>query len=165
MGEIPEEDRIPYRHEYGNYTHRSADGRYRFEWTPFRPAIEAWENAERHLQKALQDMAEARKLPGFGLNGLGDEHQHMMGALKVLADHLQDSHGAVKRLVQAMEVANNDYAASNEASLELYKQVTGTVDLVREGQTYVRADTIAAEMAEDRRLDQEIFPFDGKKDG
>jgi hypothetical protein len=32
---------------------------------------------------------------------LGDEHQYLRGALEVMADHLQDSHGAVKRLVQA----------------------------------------------------------------
>jgi hypothetical protein len=157
---LSEDDANPYRHAYGDYTHDSPNGRYHFEWTPFRPAIESWGNAEHYLKKAIEDLAEARKLPGFGLNGLGDEHQHMMGALEVLMGDAQDTQVAVGRLVQAMQVANDDYARANEASLAQYQQLMGIVDLVRQGQTFTRADRDAVEIADERKLDQDIRPFD-----
>ena len=78
---IPDEDLNPHRHAYGDYTHPSRDLRYRFEWTPFTPAIRAWQNAGRHLDSAVRNLAEARRLPGLALNGLADDHVQMMAAL------------------------------------------------------------------------------------
>jgi hypothetical protein len=157
---LPEDDRNPHRHAYGDYTHDSANGRYRFEWTPFRPAIEAWENAERYLKAAIDNLVDAQQLPGFALNGLSDEHAHMMGALKVLVEDAQACHGEAIKVVKVLDVANTDYANANEASLEQYQQLMGMVDLVRTGQTMVNADREATEIAADQKSDKDIGPFD-----
>src|SRR5690242_16927842 len=105
---IPDEDVNPYRHPYGDYTHYSKNLAYRFEWTPFTPAIVAWRNAESYLKTALDNLAEAQKLPGFALNGLAEEHLQMMSTLKVLAEDLQASHTEAGKVVQVLEVANTD---------------------------------------------------------
>jgi hypothetical protein len=160
---IPEEDLNPHRHAYGDYTHYSSNMKYRFEWTPFTPAIEAWENAEYYLRTALQNLADAQKLPGFALNGLAGEHEKMMSTLKVLADDAQACHVEAGKVVKVLEVANTDYANANEASLQDYQNLTALIDNARRGRAAVRTgENNTEQLAEDKR-DKEIFPFDGKR--
>lgn len=160
---IPEEDLNPYRHAYGDYTHLSPNLKYRFEWTPFTPAIKAWENAEYHLKQALADLAEAQKLPGFALNGLADEHVQMMGTLKVLAEDAQACQVEAGKVTQALQVANTDYANANEASLQDYRSLMAAVDGVRANQTGRHRGGDDTERRTEEQRDREVFPFDGKK--
>jgi hypothetical protein len=160
---IPDDDLNPYRHAYGDYTHYNRNMTYRFEWTPFTPAIRAWQNAESYLKTALQDLADAQKLPGFALNGLADEHLQMMATLKVLADDTQACYTEAGKVVTVLEVANTDYANSNEASLAEYQKLIGVINGVRstQGTTHHNADT--TEAGQEAQRDKDIFPFDGKK--
>jgi hypothetical protein len=160
---IPEEDLNPYRHAYGDYTHYSGNLKYRFEWTPFTPAIQAWQNAEYYLKSALENLAEAQKLPGFALNGLADEHVQMMGTLKVLAEDAQACHVEAGKVVKVLEVANTDYANANEASLQEYLALTGKIDGVRSGQGTRHKTADDTEAGAEQKRDHEVFPFDGKK--
>jgi hypothetical protein len=160
---IPEEDLNPHRHAYGDYTHYNQGFTYRFEWTPFTPAIQAWQNAEYYLKAALDNLADAQKLPGFALNGLADEHVQMMAVLKVLAEDTQACHVEAGKVVKVLEVANTDYANSNEASLAEYQKLMGVIDGVRTTQGGTRRGQDTTEAGAEAQRDKDIFPFDGKK--
>lgn len=160
---LPEEDVNPYRHAYGDYTHYNPSLTYRFEWTPFTPAIQAWQNAEYYLKAALEDLADAQKLPGFALNGLADEHVQMMATLKVLAEDTQACHTEAGKVVKVLEVANTDYAHSNEASLAEYQKLIGVIDGVRSSQGSTRRSQDATEQSAESQRDKDIFPFDGTR--
>jgi hypothetical protein len=160
---IPYEDLVPYRHAYGNYTHPSPNLRYRFEWTPFTPAIVAWQNAEHHLKAALANLADAQKLPGFALNGLADEHVRMMQTLKVLAEDAQACHAEAGKVVKVLEVANTDYANANEASLADYQALVKVIDGTRGTQGSRHRGEDQTEQGQEQQRDKDIFPFSGKK--
>jgi len=160
---IPDEDRIPYRHSYGNFTHYSGNGQYRFEWTPITPAIDAWRRAEASLKRALDRLADAQKLPGFALNGLSEEHAQMIATLKVLAQDTQVCHAEAGKVVQVLEVANTDYANAHEASLEEYKALTHLIDVGKGGRQRVRDFQDDRERGEDAQRDKDVFPFDGER--
>jgi hypothetical protein len=160
---IPEEDLNPYRHAYGDYTHYNGNLTYRFEWTPFTPAIRAWQNAENYLKAALGDLADAQKLTGFALNGLADEHVQMMATLKVLAEDTQACHTEAGKVVKVLEVANTDYANSNEASLEEYKKLMAAIDGTRTTQGTTRRTQDTTEQGQEAQRDKDIFPFDGTR--
>jgi hypothetical protein len=157
---IPEDDLIPYRHAYGNYTHTSANGKYKFEWTPFTPAIEAWRKARYHFMGALDHLVEAQKLPGFALNGLADHHLKMMEDLKVITEDTAASRDEAAKIAAVLEVANRDYALANEASLEQYQSLMGMIDNVNAGQTGVQNVQDSFEHDADAQQDQTIHPFD-----
>jgi hypothetical protein len=160
---IPEEDLNPYRHAYGDYTHYSPNLQYRFEWTPFTPAIRAWQNAEQYLKTALDNLADARKLPGFALNGLADEHAQMMQTLGVLAEDAGACHVEAGKVVKVLEVANTDYANASEASLAEYQALVAVIDQARAGRGLVRTGEDRTEARGEQQRDHDIFPFDGKK--
>jgi hypothetical protein len=159
---LPEEDRNPYRHAYGDYTHRSANGAYTFEWTPFTPAVKAWENARACLEQAVKDLAEARRLPGFGLNGLTDEHAELIGVLTVLIEDTEACHKEASTLVEVLRTANTEYARANEASREQYQALTKVIDRIAVLQRSTRA------VSETRQNTLDTVqnwgpPFDGKE--
>jgi hypothetical protein len=149
-------------HPYGDFTHTTSGG-YKFEWTPFTPAIVAWQNAERYLKSAIGHLAEAQKLPGFALNGLADEHAQMIQTLKVLAEDAQTCQTEAAKVVKVLEAANTDYANANEASKAEYESLMATIDLSRMGRGEANAWDDLREMQAEEKRDQEIFPFDGKK--
>jgi hypothetical protein len=160
---LPDEDRIPYRHAYGDFTHYSPNGQYRFEWTPFTPAIEAWQRAEHSLRTALDRLADAQRLPGFALNGLAEEHAQMMATLKVLAEDAQACHTEAGKVVQVLEVANTDYADASEASLQEYRALMGIVDTAVGGRSRVRQFQDDRERSDEEQKDKDVFPFDGTR--
>jgi hypothetical protein len=162
--ELPDEDANPIRHPYGDYTHWSPDGRYKFEWTPYTPAIKAWENAERRLRNALGHLHDARQLPGFALNGLQGEHDRMLGALKEISEDTEVSVRESGAVLEVLRAAHRDYAAANEVSLEEYRRLMGMVDLVGTGQLEADWKRSQDEAASEADRDRTIFPFDGKKD-
>jgi hypothetical protein len=158
---IPDEDRVPYRHSYGNYTHLSGNLQYRFEWTPFTPAIVAWQRAESSLKSALDHLVEAQKLDGLGLNGLASEHERLIGSLKVLADDTHESHVEAGKVVDALQVANTDYAASAESSLAEYQALMKAIDGTTSRQRGDHTTWDNAERASESQRDKDIYPYEG----
>jgi hypothetical protein len=146
--DIPEEDLYPH-HRYGNYTHTSAGG-YAFEWTPFRPAIVAWENAERYLRSAVKNLRTARELTGFALNGLDDEYARMITCLEEYATQAETTRSEAAKVVGVLEIADKEYAAANEDSAEQYLALMKRIDEVTAGQGVVRG----IEDEQERLLDE-----------
>ena len=134
MGEPANVPNIPFRDAYGEYNQVSADGKYYFEWTPFTPAIRAWERAERHLRNAHDRLVEARKLEGFAIPGLEHDGEHFKGQLKMLIDDVAESTREARHVVQVLGVANSDYARANDASYEEYQSLRDVIDQTLEDQ-------------------------------
>jgi hypothetical protein len=126
---IPDEDRNPHRHPYGDYNRVSADGKYYFEWTPFTPAIVAWRNAAKHLHNARDRLVDAGKLRGFGFASLRQQHAEFLAALRALADEVDEAaREAEQRVVPALDAANAQYAAAADVSLQDYNALMSVVD-------------------------------------
>jgi hypothetical protein len=90
------------KYKYGDYTHTSRDGRFKFEWTPFTPAVVAWGNAAGHLRRAHWHLTEAKKLNSFALNGLGGEHDRYRESLEEYIAHTLESAGQVSERQRAV---------------------------------------------------------------
>jgi hypothetical protein len=151
------------KYKYGDYTHTSRDGRFKFEWTPFTPAVVAWGNAAGHLRRAHWHLTEAKKLNSFALNGLGGEHDRYRESLEEYIAHTLESAEEADRVEQLLEVANKEYAATAEASAEEYSNIRKTIDLVTTGQSGVRNVEDTTEAATEKQKDVDAgFPFDGR---
>jgi hypothetical protein len=159
MARIPHEDLYP-RHQYGDYTHTSPGGGYRFEWTPYTPAIVAWQKAEFRIRSVLANLRAARQLPGFALNGLQGEHQRMMTALDKFIEDGETSRREALNVIRVLEEAHRDYAAANEASYEEYQRVMALIDGVIGDQTDRRWRQEYHEGQSEGRRDRDIFPYD-----
>lgn len=128
MGEPADLPDVPFRDAYGDYNQVSADGRYYFEWTPFTPAIRAWDRAERHLRNARDRLVEARKIEGFAIPGLEHDCEHFKGQMKVLIDDVNEATREARTVVRVLDVANTDYARANDASREQYQSLRDVID-------------------------------------
>jgi hypothetical protein len=160
---LPEDDFNPYRHRYGDYTHLSRNGQYRFEWTPFTPAITAWQNAAYYLQQALADLADAQKSQGFALNGLAQQHEKMVASIKQFAKELELSHTEAGKVVKVLENAHKDYSAANEASLEQYQSLMRLIDGVTTGQTTAHKKADGDEKSGDESAEDQLKIDMGEK--
>ena len=126
---MPEEASTPpVTDHYGDYNRRSADGKYYFEWTPFTPAIRAWESAERHLRNARDRLVDARKISGFAIPGLEDECELFKRELKVLTDDVDAASRESRTVVQVLDAANTDYANAHDASYDEYRRLKTVID-------------------------------------
>jgi hypothetical protein len=118
----------PVTDAYGDYNRVSADGKYWFEWTPFTPAVRAWESAERHLRNARDWLVEARKIQGFAIPGLEHDCEHFKGQLRVLTEDVDDAAKESRKVVQVLHVANTDYADAHDASYDEYQRLRTVID-------------------------------------
>jgi hypothetical protein len=134
MGEPVNLPNIPFRDGYGDYNQVSADGKYYFEWTPFTPAIRAWERAERHLRNARDRLVDARKIRGFAIPGLEHDCEHFKGQLKVLIDDVDEAAREAGTVVQVLDVANTDYATAHDASYDEYQRLRDVIDQTLDAQ-------------------------------
>jgi hypothetical protein len=105
-----------------------------FEWTPFTPAIRAWERAQRHLRNARDLLVEARKIKGFAIPGLEHDCEHFKGQLKVLIDDVDEATWEARTVVQVLDVANTDYARAHDASRDEYQRLRDVIDQTLEDQ-------------------------------
>ena len=129
MGEPVVPPNVPFSDGYGDYNQVSADGKYWFEWTPFTPAIRAWERAERHLRNARDRLVEARKIKGFAIPGLEHDCEHFRdNALKVLIDDVDEATREAATVVHVLDVANTDYARAHDASYDEYQSLRDVID-------------------------------------
>jgi hypothetical protein len=158
---IPDEDLFPYRHPYGDYTGQRPG--YEFEWSPITPAIIAWQKAERALQAAVGDLAEARKSQGFGLNGLAGQHALMLQSLQEFIEELTLTVQAARETVKVLEVAHRDYTAANDASLEEYLALTRLLDGVRTEYSRTQMGADDAERARDAKDEEDLQIAMGNK--
>jgi hypothetical protein len=126
---IPDDERLPpdHRSAYGDFSHISGDGKYWFEWTPFTPAIVAWQNAERLLRSAAGHLREATQLQGFAIAGMDEEYHRMIESLKVFADDTNDTAKEAGNVAKALDNANASYAAANDASAVEYAKVVAAI--------------------------------------
>jgi hypothetical protein len=113
---------------YGNYSHQSRDGTYWFEWTPFTPAVRAWQSAERYLRTARDALVEAQQIYGFAIPGLEAEYREFKEVLKILTRHVDERAREAWRVTEALDAANTSYAKVNEASPKEYKKLVGVID-------------------------------------
>jgi hypothetical protein len=134
MGEPANVPNIPFRDAYGDYNLESADGKYYFEWTPFTPAIRAWERAQRHLRNARDLLIEARKIKGFAIPGLEHDCEHFKGQLTGLIDEVDGSRREADTVVQVLNTANTDYATAHDASYDEYRHLRDVIDQTLEAQ-------------------------------
>ena len=134
MGEPANLPNIPFRDAYGDYNLESADGKYYFEWTPFTPAIRAWERAHRHLQNARDRLVDARKIEGFAIPGLEHDCEQFKGQMKLLIDDVDEATREARKVVQVLDVANTDYATAHDASYEEYQRLRDVIDQTLEDQ-------------------------------
>jgi hypothetical protein len=121
---------MAHDHPYGDFDARSHDGRYRFEWTPFTPAVVAWRRAAGFMRTAHEHLADASTLEGFGIRGMEAEHNRYAEGIEVLLEDLGVEVVDAELIVSGLDTANRNYAAANEASHDAYRQVMGTVDAV-----------------------------------
>jgi hypothetical protein len=156
MAQLPDGEHNPY----GDFTHTSANGKYKFEWTPFTPAIVEWRNAEGHLRRAAAHLAEARRLPSFAINGLGAAHDDMIRSLEIFQQDTEASYREADLVRRILEAANIDYARSNEASYEQYQQLMQALDAEHEQRRSNRAIADNNELITEARRDREVFPLD-----
>lgn len=119
-------------HLYGDRGHASRNGEYWFTWTPFTPAVIAWQSAERYLNEARDQLIQARKLRSFAIPGLDVEFAEFSAVLEVLIEDVDARAREANRVHRALDVANANYARVNRFSHDefenLYKQVMGHVD-------------------------------------
>jgi hypothetical protein len=134
MGEPANVANIPFPDAYGDYNRVSADGKYYFEWTPFTPAIRAWERAQRHLRNARDRLVDARKIKGFAIPGLEHDCEYFKGQLKVLIDDVDEAVREAATVVQVLDVANTDYAVAHDASYDEYQRLRDVIDEVLDAQ-------------------------------
>ena len=126
-------ERLKYlRHLYGNFTRR--EGEYWFEWTPFTPAVLAWQSAERYLQRALDDLHNAQQIYGFALPGLETEFDQFKKAVQALTRHVEDRRRAARSVTSALDAANTSYARVHDATAAEYQRVMGIVNAAVQAQ-------------------------------
>jgi hypothetical protein len=126
---IPDEDRNPHHHRYGDYNRLSGNGRYQFEWTPFTPAIIAWRNADYYLRSARDKLAEASTISGFAIAGLEADHARFVESMKVLAADVDESSREAVKVADALEAANASYSNAADASLVEYQRLCAVIDM------------------------------------
>jgi hypothetical protein len=134
MGEPANLPNIPFRDAYGDYNLESADGKYYFEWTPFTPAIRAWERAQRHLRNARDRLVDARTIQGFAIPGLEHDCEHFKGQLTALIDEVDLAGREAGTVVEALNTANTDYATAHDASYDEYQRLRDVIDQTLEDQ-------------------------------
>jgi hypothetical protein len=134
MGEPANLPNIPFSDAYGDYNRESADGKYWFEWTPFTPAIRAWERAHRHLRNARDRLVDARKIKGFAIPGLEHDCEQFKGAMERLIDDVDESTREAGHVIQVLETANTDYANAHDASYDEYQRLRDVIDQTLEDQ-------------------------------
>ena len=105
-------------HLYGDRSSTSRNGEYHFEWTPFTPAVLAWQSAERYLTQARNHLSEVSDLKSFAIPGLDVEFREFKAVLEVLIGDVEARAGEAKRVHQALDAANAEYAKANEFSHE-----------------------------------------------
>jgi hypothetical protein len=118
----------PVTDHYGDYNRRSADGNYYFEWTPFTPAIRAWESAHRHLRNARDRLVDARKISGFAIPGLEHDCEQFKGQLKELTEDVDEATREARTVVQVLDAANTDYANARDSSYDEYQRLSNVID-------------------------------------
>jgi hypothetical protein len=138
MAEPPNLPNIPFRDGYGDYNLETADGKYYFEWTPFTPAIKAWERAHRHLRNARDRLVDARKIKGFAIPGLEHDCEQFKGAMERLIDDVDESTREAANVVHVLNVANTDYANAHDASKKEYQRLRDVIDQTLEDQGRTR---------------------------
>ncbi len=119
---------MAHDHPYGDFDGRSADGKYRFEWTPFTPAIVAWRRAADNLRSARDYLADAGKLEGFAISGLETQHQRFAEGLKQIVTDLSAEVTDAELIVKGLDTANTNYAAADDASYDSYRELMAEVD-------------------------------------
>jgi hypothetical protein len=120
------------RHLYGNFTRK--EGGYWFEWTPFTPAVLAWQSAERYLRTAVAELHNAREIYGFAIPGLETEFDQYKQAVKVLAEYVEDRRREARTVTRALDLANTTYAKAHDASAAEYRRVMGIVNTATQEQ-------------------------------
>ncbi len=138
MGEPANIPNVPFRDAYGDYNLESADGKYYFEWTPFTPAIRAWERAQRHLRNARDWLVEARKIEGFAIPGLEQDCEQFRGQLMALIDEVDVERREAGTMVEVLNTANTDYATAHDASYDEYQRLRDVIDQTLEDQGRTR---------------------------
>jgi hypothetical protein len=125
----PVDDRSPPVNDaYGDYNVRSSDGNYYFEWTPFTPAIRAWESAQRYLRSARDRLVDAGKIEGFAIPGLDADYREFAEKLEVITRDVDAATREARTVVQVLDAANTDYANANDASYEEYERLRDVID-------------------------------------
>jgi hypothetical protein len=113
-------------HPYGDFTREQ--GGYWFEWTPFTPAVIAWRNAQRYLNRAQQRLLDARDLKGFVIRELKPDYHAYMEKVEVLAQDVGKAAREAEHIAKALEVANVSYANVHDASRAEYEKVKRAID-------------------------------------
>jgi hypothetical protein len=113
-------------HPYGDFTHQQ--GGYWFEWTPFTPAVIAWRNAQRYLNRAQQRLLDARKLEGFVIRELEPDYDAYMEKVELLAQDVGKAAREAEHIAEALDVANVSYANVHDASRAEYEKVKRAID-------------------------------------
>jgi hypothetical protein len=134
MADPPILPNIPFRDAYGDYNLETADGKYYFEWTPFTPAIKAWERAHRHLQNARDRLVDARKIKGFAIPGLEQDYEDFKAQLTGLIDKVDEAWWEARMVLVVLNVANTDYATVHDASHDEYQRLRDVIDQTLEAQ-------------------------------
>jgi hypothetical protein len=125
----PVDDRsAPVADAYGDYNRLSADGKYWFEWTPFTPAIRAWQTAERYLRSARDHLVDAKAITGFAIPGLEADFREFEAKLKVLTGDVHRATSEAGSVVRVLGTANTDYANAHDASYDEYRRLKGVID-------------------------------------
>jgi len=132
-------------HPYGDYDRPSAGsarlpvygrqnpfwplpGQYYFEWTPFTPAINAWRKAGWYLWNARRQMDAAAKINGFAIPGLETDYKDFLASFNVLIDDLREREHESTKVVEALVVANTEYAKAHYASRKEYDDLKLVID-------------------------------------
>jgi hypothetical protein len=103
-------------------------GQYWFEWTPFTPAINAWRRAGWYLWQARKHMAAAATIKGFAIPGLETDHADFKASFKILIEDLDKRIRESTRVVEALEIANTQYAQAHDASRKEYEDLKLVID-------------------------------------
>jgi hypothetical protein len=119
----------------------------------------AWRNAEGHLRRAVRNLDDARKLPGFAINGLAAEHARMLESLRIFAEEMTRAGDEARSVSQLLEAANNDYAANYEASRQEYLDLHNALRPEIQGRGARRADAVKAEQAAEAQRDRDVAPL------
>jgi hypothetical protein len=116
-------------HVYGNF-HQKRGG-YWFEWTPFTPAVVAWQGAERYLQHALDELNKAQgdqDIFGFAIPGLEYVFAKYKKAVKDLAELVENRRREAGGVARALDAANTSYAKAHNASATEYHRIMDIVN-------------------------------------
>jgi hypothetical protein len=132
--DVPNVPNIPFRDAYGDYNLETADGKYYFEWTPFTPAIRAWERAQRNLRNARDRLLDARKIKGFAIPGMEQDCEDFKAQLTALIEKVDTSRREADTVVEALNTANTDYATAHDASYDAYQRLRDVIDQTLEAQ-------------------------------